>query len=183
MRLLGKDLRSLTRDEIADQIAYVPQKTYVFSGTIRENIVYGCSKKVSDEEATEAAKRANVYDEIRTKLGGLEGRVAENGNNLSGGQKQRLALARLILRSPEILIFDEATSALDNTNEIIIQKNIENIFAEKTIITIAHRLTTLKNSDRIFVFDKGKIAQEGTFDELAGKDGLFRQFLEQKHPD
>ncbi len=91
-------------------------------------------------------------------------------------------LARLILKSPEVVFFDEATSALDNTNEVIIQKNIEKLFADKTIITIAHRLTTLKNSDRILVFDEGKIVQEGTFSNLSKKKGLFKNFLEQHHP-
>ena len=176
---LGKNLDSLTRDEIADRIAYVPQKTYIFSGTIKENILYGCSKKMSNDEIIEAIKKANIHHEIMHKLGGLNGKVAENGNNLSGGQKQRIALARLILKSPDILIFDEATSALDNTNESIIQKNIERIFANKTTITIAHRLTTLKNSDRILVFDNGKIVQQGTFSELSRKRGLFKEFLQQ----
>ncbi|HCU01232.1 TPA: hypothetical protein DIC62_00295 [Candidatus Nomurabacteria bacterium] len=120
-----------------------------------------------------------MYKEVMDVLGGLDGKVSENGNNLSGGQKQRLALARLILQSPEILIFDEATSALDNTNEVIIQKNIEELFADKTIIMIAHRLTTLKNTDRILVFDNGQITQEGKFEELSEKEGLFRNFLKQ----
>ena len=110
---------------------------------------------------------------------GLDGKVAENGNNLSGGQRQRLTLTRLILKAPELLILDEATSALDNTNEVVIQKNIEDIFADKTIITIAHRLTTLKNSDRILVFDEGRIVQEGKFMELSTKNGPFKDFLEQ----
>ena len=175
---LKRPLHALTREEIADKIAYVPQSTYIFAGTIRENIIYGYSKKVSENDLILAAKKANIYSEIKNKLGGFSGRVSENGNNLSGGQKQRLALARLILKSPEILIFDEATSALDNTNEGIIQKNIENVFSNKTMITIAHRLTTLKNSDRILVFDKGKIVQEGKFYDLARKRGLFREFLE-----
>ena len=179
---LGKDLRDLTREEIADKVAYVPQKTHIFAGTIRENITYGCSRRVSEREITEAAKKANIYNEMRKTWGGLDGRVAENGNNLGGGQKQRLALARLILKSPDVLIFDEATSALDNTNEIIIQRNLERIFSDKTIITIAHRLTTLKNSDRILVFDRGRIVQQGKFPELARKKGLFREFLEQRHP-
>ena len=178
--LLGKNLKNLTRKELAEKIAYVPQKTYIFSGTIKENIVYGCTKKISDTELIEAAKKANIYSEIQNKLGGLNGKVAENGNNLSGGQKQRLALARLILKSPEVLIFDEATSALDNTNEIIIQQNIEKLFSDKTTITIAHRLTTLKNSDRILVFDNGEIVQEGNFKTLENKEGLFKQFLEQQ---
>ena len=124
-----------------------------------------------------------MYKEIENSLGGLSGRVAENGNNLSGGQKQRLATARLILKSPELLILDEATSALDNTNETKIQRNIEQLFKDKTTITIAHRLTTLKNTGRIFVFERGKIVQEGTFDDLANQKGLFQDFLKQKEPD
>ncbi|MEK6615298.1 MAG: ATP-binding cassette domain-containing protein, partial [Bacteroidota bacterium] len=177
----GRELSTIGRDEIADKIAYIPQKTHIFSGSIRENIIYGCFReKITDEEIIEAAKLANIYSEIETSLGGLSGKVSENGNNLSGGQKQRLAIARLILKSPEILIFDEATSALDNTNEAKIQKNIEKLFENKTIITIAHRLTTLKNSDRIFVFDKGKIVQEGKFDDLSNKSGAFQDFLKQK---
>ena len=184
MEIFGKKLDAIGREEIADRIAYVPQKTHIFSGTISENIIYGCQREnISDEEIIEAAKLANLYDEIQNSLGGLSGRVAENGNNLSGGQKQRLAIARLILKSPELLIFDEATSALDNTNEIKIQRNIEQLFKDKTMITIAHRLTTLKNTDRIFVFERGKIVQEGNFDELANREGLFQNFLKQKEPD
>lgn len=184
VEIFGTDLETISREDIAERIAYVPQKTHIFSGTMRENIVYGCEREhITDEEVIRAAKLANVYDEIQHSLGGLSGRVAENGNNLSGGQKQRLAIARLILKSPELLIFDEATSALDNTNEIKIQRNIEHLFKQKTMITIAHRLTTLKNSDRIFVFERGRIVQEGNFDELANRDGLFQNFLRQKGPD
>jgi ATP-binding cassette subfamily B protein len=182
--LFGRDLVLIGRDEIADRIAYVPQKTYIFSGSIRENITYGCFRKnITDEEIIRVAKLANLYDEMQESLGGLSGKVTENGNNLSGGQKQRLAIARLVLKSPEILIFDEATSALDNTNEIRIQRNLEQLFKDKTMITIAHRLTTLKNSDRILVFEKGWIVQEGSFDELAGREGPFQDFLKQKEPD
>jgi len=175
----GKNINSLSRSAIAKKIAYIPQKTYIFSGTIRENIVYGLSEEKSNADINEALRKANMYKEVMDVLGGLDGKVSENGNNLSGGQKQRLALARLILQSPEILIFDEATSALDNTNEVIIQKNIEELFADKTIIMIAHRLTTLKNTDRILVFDNGQITQEGKFEELSEKEGLFRNFLKQ----
>ena len=175
----GKNLNSLSRRAIAQKISYIPQKTYIFSGTIRENIVYGLSEEKSNSNIIEALRKANMYKEVLDVLGGLDGKVSENGNNLSGGQKQRLALARLILQSPEILIFDEATSALDNTNEVIIQKNIEELFADKTIIMIAHRLTTLKNTDRILVFANGQITQEGKFEELSEKEGLFRNFLKQ----
>lgn len=179
--LFGKDLKSISREEIAQKIAYVPQKTYIFSGTIRENIAYGCFRTdISEEEIISAAKKAHIYKEIIDSLGGFNGRVGENGNNLSGGQKQRLAIARLILKSPELFIFDEATSALDNTNEVLIQKNIEELFKDKTTITIAHRLTTLKNADRILVFDAGKIVQEGDFNSLSKTKGLFEDFLKQR---
>ena len=181
VEIFGKNLDSVSREEIADCIAYVPQKTHIFSGSMRDNIVYGCEREnITDEEVIRAAKLANLYEEIENSLGGLSGRVAENGNNLSGGQKQRLAIARLILKSPELLILDEATSALDNTNETKIQRNIEQLFKDKTTITIAHRLTTLKNTDRIFVFEQGRIVQVGTYDSLANQKGLFQDFLKQK---
>lgn len=184
IEIFGKNLDTMDREEIADRIAYVPQKTHIFSGSIQDNIVYGCEREnIAEEEVIRAAKLANLYEEIENSLGGLSGRVAENGNNLSGGQKQRLAIARLILKSPELLILDEATSALDNTNETKIQKNIEQLFKDKTTITIAHRLTTLENTDRIFVFERGRIVQEGTFDGLSNQKGLFQDFLKQKEPD
>ncbi len=184
IEIFGKNLNLIGRKEIADRIAYIPQKTHIFSGTIRENIIYGSRRKnITDEEVMQAIRLANLDDELQSSFGGLSGRVAENGNNLSGGQKQRLALARLIIKSPELLIFDEATSALDNSNEIKIQKNIELLFKDKTTITIAHRLTTLKNTDRIFVFDKGKIVQEGNFDSLSSEQGIFQDFLKQKEPE
>ena len=167
----------MSREEIAEKIAYVPQKPFVFSGTIKENILYGSKQKVSEDELITAAKNARIYNEIQNDLGGFNGAVNENGSNLSGGQRQRLALARVMLQSPELIIFDEATSALDNTNEAIIQENIETLFKGKTTILIAHRLTTLKNCNRILIFDKGKIAQEGTFDNLSKEQGLFQDFL------
>lgn len=179
--LFGKNLKTITRKDISEKVGYLPQKTYIFSGTVEENIMYGSTRKnIQQSEIVYAAKQANIYHEIITSLGGFRGKVNENGNNLSGGQKQRLAIARIILKSPELFIFDEATSALDNVNEADIQKHIEQLFKGKTIITIAHRLTTLKNSDRILVFDKGKIVQEGNFNELADKSGLFQLFLQQK---
>ena len=180
IHLFDEDLKDTTRQEIADKVAYVPQKPFIFSGTIKENILYGSNRDVSEEELLEAAKNAHILAEIEKDMGGFSGRVSENGSNLSGGQRQRLALARVMLQSPELIIFDEATSALDNTNEAIIQKNIEKVFKGKTVITIAHRLTTLKSADRIFVFDSGKIVQEGNFDSLAEKKGLFQNFLQQR---
>lgn len=180
IKFLGKDLSKLSREDIADKIAYVPQKTYIFSGTIKENVSYCVQRQASEKEIVEACKKANIYQEIIRSLGGLNGRVLEGGNNLSGGQKQRIAITRLILKSPELLIFDEATSALDNTNEALIQKRLEQQFKGKTMIIIAHRLTTLKNCDRIIVLDRGKIIQEGDFTKLSNTKGLFQDFLKQR---
>jgi len=178
--LFNKSLLEIKREEIAQNFSYISQKTFIFEGSIKENIIYGQDGQVSEKDIIQAAKMANIYEEIVKDLGGFEGRVSENGNNLSGGQKQRLAIARVMLQKPELLIFDEATSALDNKNEATIQKNIEEVFKDKTIISIAHRLTTLKNCDRIIVFDKGKIVQEGIFGKLLKEDGLFKDFLRQK---
>jgi ATP-binding cassette subfamily B protein len=178
--LFGEALEAISREELADKVAYVPQKPFVFEGTIRDNIVYGCGRAVADEDLAEAATNACISDEIRDSLGGFDGHVAENGNNLSGGQRQRLALARVMLQAPQLIIFDEATSALDNTNEAVIQRNIERIFKGRTIITIAHRLTTLRNADRILVFDAGRIVQEGDFKSLSEMKGLFQDFLQQR---
>lgn len=178
--LFDEKLEDISRETIAEKIAYVPQKPFIFSGTIKENILYGSTRKVSEDELIEAAKNARILGEIQAGLGGFSGKVSENGTNLSGGQRQRLALARVMLQSPELIIFDEATSALDNTNEAIIQQNIEKIFKGKTVISIAHRLTTLKNADRILVFDAGRIVQEGEFDTLSKTKGLFQDFLQQR---
>jgi ATP-binding cassette, subfamily B, bacterial len=178
--LFNEGLQTISREELADKIAYVPQKPFVFSGTIKDNILYGCKQTVTEEQLLEAARNACILDEIQESMGGFQGIISENGNNLSGGQRQRLALARVMLQTPELIIFDEATSALDNTNEAVIQQNIERIFKQKTIITIAHRLTTLKNADRILVFDSGKIAQEGDFKQLSETKGLFQDFLQQR---
>lgn len=175
--LFNKKLQDISREEIAKKITYVPQKPFIFSGTLKENILYGCRGKISEDALITAVKNARIFEEIHENLGGFSGRVSENGNNLSGGQRQRLAIARVMLQKPELIIFDEATSALDNTNEAIVQQNIEKIFKGKTIISIAHRLTTLKNADRILVFDSGKIAQEGDFISLSEEKGLFQDFL------
>ena len=178
--LFGEGLETISRQELAEKVAYVPQKPFVFEGTIRDNILYGCGRAVAEKDLTEAAKNACILDEIQASLGGFGGHVAENGNNLSGGQRQRLALARVMLQTPQLIVFDEATSALDNTNEAIIQRNIERIFKGRTVITIAHRLTTLRNADRILVFDAGRIAQEGDFKVLSTTKGLFQDFLQQR---
>ena len=139
-------------------------------------------KKVSDDEVKEAAHRAfldNYIDSLPDKYDTL---VAESGTNLSGGQRQRIAIARVFLNRPKILILDEATSALDNTSEKFIQNEIEKLQKENnmTIISIAHRLSTLKNCDEILVFDKGEIVERGSYNDLIEKEGIFKDMYQGK---
>lgn len=170
-----KNINNLTRKDLSKLIALVPQSPFLIAGTIFENITYGIDREVSIDEVEEAAKRAYIYDYINGLPDKFDSLVSEGGNNLSGGQRQRLAIARIFLRKPKILILDEATSALDNTSEKHIQAEIEKMKQENntTIIAIAHRLTTLKNCDRIIVLNKGKIEEDGKFDDLIEKKGMF----------
>ncbi len=169
------NLNNLSRKELSNIIALVPQSPFLIAGTIYDNITYGIDREVSMEEVEEAAKRAYILDYINGLPDKFNTLVSEGGNNLSGGQRQRIAIARIFLRKPKILILDEATSALDNTSEKHIQEEIEKMKDENntTIIAIAHRLTTLKNCDRIIVLNKGHIQEEGKFDELIDKAGMF----------
>ncbi len=171
----GKDINYLTRKDISNIIALVPQSPFLIAGTIYENICYGIDKEVTMEEVEEATKKAYIYDYINNLPDKFNTVIAEGGNNLSGGQRQRIAIARIFLRKPKILILDEATSALDNTSERHIQLEIEKLQKENniTIISIAHRLTTLKNCDQIIVLNKGKIEQNGKYNELIEQDGIF----------
>ncbi len=170
-----RNIDNLTRKDLSKLIALVPQSPFLIAGTIFENITYGIDREVSIDEVEEAAKRAYIYDYINGLPDKFDSLVSEGGNNLSGGQRQRIAIARIFLRKPKILILDEATSALDNTSEKYIQAEIEKMKQENntTIIAIAHRLTTLKNCDRIIVLNKGKIEEDGKFDDLIEKNGMF----------
>lgn len=169
------NLNNLSRKDISKMIALVPQSPFLIAGTIYENITYGIDREVSKEEVEEASRRAFIFDYINGLPEKFDTMVSEGGNNLSGGQRQRIAIARIFLRKPKILILDEATSALDNTSEKHIQEEIEKMKEENntTIIAIAHRLTTLKNCDRIIVLNKGHIEEEGKFNELIDKGGMF----------
>lgn len=169
------NINNLTRKDISNLIALVPQSPFLIAGTIYENITYGIDREVTIEEVEDAAKKAYILDYINNLPEKFNSMISEGGNNLSGGQRQRIAIARIFLRKPKILILDEATSALDNTSEKYIQAEIEKMKLENntTIIAIAHRLTTLKNCDRIIVLNKGKIQEDGKFDELIEKKGMF----------
>lgn len=169
------NINNLTRKDLSKMIALVPQSPFLIAGTIFDNITYGIDRDVSIEEVEEAARKAYIFDYINGLPEKFNSMISEGGNNLSGGQRQRIAIARIFLRKPKILILDEATSALDNTSEKYIQSEIEKMKQENntTIIAIAHRLTTLKNCDRIIVLNKGKIEEDGKFDELIAKNGMF----------
>jgi ATP-binding cassette subfamily B protein len=147
-------LEDISRQSIAQLIGYVGQAPFVFSGTVAENIAYG-NNNVSLEAIYWAAQQAHIHEEILTMPGGYQALVAERGSNLSGGQKQRLALARVFLKNPPILVLDEGTSALDNISERNVQRALLAARADRTVILVAHRLSTLRDADRIFVFDGG----------------------------
>lgn len=171
----GRDIDTLSRKEISQLIALVPQSPFLIAGTLYENICYGLEEKAPLEKVEEAARKAYLYDFVKSLPKQFDTVIAEGGGNLSGGQKQRIAIARIFLRRPKILILDEATSALDNTSEKYIQTEIEKLKAEYhiTILSIAHRLTTLKNCDEIVVLNKGAIEQKGKYEELIETPGIF----------
>ena len=171
----GRDIDTLSRKEISQLIALVPQSPFLIAGTLYENICYGLEEKAPLEKVEEAARKAYLYDFVKSLPKQFDTVIAEGGGNLSEGQKQRIAIARIFLRRPKILILDEATSALDNTSEKYIQTEIEKLKAEYhiTILSIAHRLTTLKNCDEIVVLNKGAIEQKGKYEELIETPGIF----------
>lgn len=172
----GKSLTDFSRSSLAEFVTLVPQTPFLVADTVFNNISYGMTREVSLEEVQAAARKACMDQVIENLPGKYQFHISEGGKNLSGGQRQRIALARVFLRKPKILILDEATSALDNTSEKSIQVEIEKMIQEQgtTVISIAHRLSTLKNCDEIIVMDKGKIVQRGTFENLKNVPGIFQ---------
>lgn len=173
----GKDINSLTRESVRRNIGIVQQDIYLFNASIKDNILYG-RLDATDEEVIEAAKRANIHDYIMTLENGYDTQIGERGVRLSGGQKQRLSIARVFLKNPPILILDEATSALDNTTEILIQQALDELCRGRTTIVVAHRLSTIKNADKIAVVSGGSIVEQGTHDELIALDGEYAKLYE-----
>ncbi|MEN6413944.1 MAG: ABC transporter ATP-binding protein [Veillonellales bacterium] len=171
----GKDVRSLTLKSLRSAIGIVQQDVYMFAGTVRDNIAYG-KPEATDEEIIGAAKNANIHDFIMSLDDGYDSYVGERGTRLSGGQKQRLAIARVFLKNPQILILDEATSALDNESERYIQVSLERLSQNRTTIVVAHRLSTIRNADEIIVINHKGIQEQGTHEELLSRNGLYAKY-------
>ena len=169
----GIDVKNYKIKSLRKKIGIVPQETFLFGGTILENIRYA-NKNASVEEVIEAAKKANAHEFIEKLEQGYETEIGERGIKLSGGQKQRISIARAILENPQILILDEATSALDNESEQLVQDALEKLMKGKTTFVIAHRLSTIINSDKIVVIQQGEIRETGTHEELLNKDGIYK---------
>ncbi|MBQ4536454.1 MAG: ABC transporter ATP-binding protein [Lachnospiraceae bacterium] len=173
----GKDVKAFTLKSLRGNIGIVQQDVYLFSGTILDNIVYG-RPGASKEEVIEAAKRAGAHDFIMGLKDGYETYVGERGVKLSGGQKQRISIARVFLKNPPIIILDEATSALDNESEFAVAQSLSKLSEGRTTITIAHRLSSIRNSDRILVLTDEGIVEEGNHEQLLARKGMYYQFYE-----
>ncbi len=177
IRLDGHDLRDLQMDDLAEAIGMVTQETYLFHDTIRANLLYA-NPEASNADIIEAAQMANIHHFITDLPDGYATIVGERGYRLSGGEKQRLALARVLLKNPRIMILDEATSHLDSESEALIQEAMGRMFANRTSIVIAHRLSTILSADLILVLDKGRIVERGTHQTLLAKKGLYAHLYE-----
>ncbi len=172
IKINGIDIRNITQDSLHKHIATIPQDVCLFNRSLMDNIRYGRTT-AKDAEVFAAAKKANADEFIKKLPKGYSSKVGERGTILSGGERQRVAIARAVLKNAPILIFDEATSSLDSHSEQHIQKALKAVMKDKTVIAVAHRLSTLKEMDRIVVFDKGKIAEEGTHEALLAQKGLY----------
>ena len=177
IRIDGHDLRDVTLDSLSAAIGMVTQETYLFHDTIRTNLTYA-KTDATQAEIESAARAANIHNFIMDLPDGYETIVGERGYRLSGGEKQRIALARVILKDPRILVLDEATSHLDSESEALIQEALKRVMAGRTSIVIAHRLSTILAADLILVMDRGKIVERGTHDELLASGGLYSQLYE-----
>lgn len=178
----GEDLKKTTLKSLRGQIGIVTQETFLFNDTVRNNIAYG-KPGASEGEIVKAAKAANAHDFIMATEKGYDTIIGERGVKLSGGERQRLAIARAILKNPPILILDEATSALDSESERLVQEALDKLMKGRTTFAIAHRLSTVRNADKIVVLEKGRIVQQGTHEELLAKGGLYKRLYEMQFRD
>jgi ATP-binding cassette subfamily B protein len=175
----GLDVRKIKLESLGEAIGVVTQETYLFHDTVRRNLLYG-KPDATDEEMIAAARAANIHDRITELPDGYDTVVGERGYKLSGGEKQRLAIARVVLKDPKILILDEATSSLDTTSERLVQSALVPLMKGRTTIAIAHRLSTILSADVIFVLDRGRIVEQGTHEELLQRGGLYAKVYKQQ---
>lgn len=182
IKIDGQNIQSLSFESLRAAIGIVQQDVFLFTGTILDNIRYG-KLDATDEEIYEAAKKAKIHDSILEFPNGYQTEIGERGVKLSGGQKQRLSIARVFLKNPAILILDEATSALDNVTEAYIQESLEELAKGRTTLVVAHRLSTIKNADYIYVIDEGKIKEEGTHSDLLFKSREYAKLYHQQFKD
>ena len=173
----GKNIRTFTQDSLRSRISLVSQDTILFNDTIKSNIALG-KYGATDSEIAEAAKIANAHDFIINSPEGYDTNIGDRGAKLSGGQRQRLSIARAVLKNPEFLILDEATSALDTESEQLVQQALTRMLKGRTSVVIAHRLSTIHHADKIIVIDEGRIAEQGTHDELIARGGIYAKLIE-----
>lgn len=174
----GIDIREYDFKQLRRMIGVVSQEVILFNDTIKENIAYGIHGEISQEKVIMAAKMANAHQFIEEKPEQYDTLIGDRGVQLSGGQRQRLAIARAMVKNPELLVFDEATSALDNESEKVVQEAIDHALENRTALVVAHRLSTVRNADRIIVMERGRAVESGSHEELLARGGLYRQLYD-----
>lgn len=182
IKIDGTSIKDIANRSLRQNIGIVQQDVFLFTGTFRDNIAYG-DINATEEQIVEAAKKANIHDYIVSLEKGYDTEIGERGIKLSGGQKQRLSIARVFLKNPSILILDEATSALDNATETLIQNALSDLCVGRTTIVVAHRLSTIRNADKIVVINKGRIEESGSHDELIALDGIYKKLHDAQYKD
>ena len=186
VRIGGYDLRDVTQESLHDAVGVVTQDAHLFHDTLRANLAYA-RPAATEAELIEACRAAQIWDMIAALPDGLDTIVGDRGYRLSGGEKQRVALARLLLKAPAVVVLDEATAHLDSESEAAVQQALKTALAGRTSLVIAHRLSTIRDADQILVIDHGKVTERGTHEELLAADGLYAelyhtQFAGQERP-